>query len=138
MYVHIYMYKLYSIHVNDLLLCPKSLMQFSSSACTQLWSGDLLSPGGSAHLPCLNPRGGGFRCTLLILLHRNAQGPHVPVVRSSPFLVPFLSMWFLPKPWDTVFLQECKAVLRSLYCMCARHSSFLLPQDRKVHVKWDN
>lgn len=30
--VHIYMYKLYSVHVNDM---PKSLMQFSSSACPQ-------------------------------------------------------------------------------------------------------
>lgn len=29
------MYKLYSVHVNDLLICPKSFMQFSSSACPQ-------------------------------------------------------------------------------------------------------
>lgn len=30
------MYKLYSVHVNDLLIRPKSLMQFSFCACPQL------------------------------------------------------------------------------------------------------
>lgn len=83
MYVHIYMYKLYSVHVNDLLIRPKSLMQFSSSACPQLWLGDLMSLGGSAHLLCSNLWGGGFGLYSLILVHRNAQGPHVPVVHSS-------------------------------------------------------
>lgn len=46
--VHIYMYKLYSVHVNDLSVCPEFLVQFSFSACPQLWSGDFLSPGSSA------------------------------------------------------------------------------------------
>lgn len=53
------MYKLYSVHVNDLSVCPKFLVQFSSSACPQLWSGDFLSPGGSAESLCLSLQGEG-------------------------------------------------------------------------------
>ncbi|EDL01962.1 mCG1026337 [Mus musculus] len=58
--VHIYMYKLYSVHVNDLSVCPEFLVQFSFSACPQLWSGDFLSPGSSAESLCLSLQGEGF------------------------------------------------------------------------------
>lgn len=83
------MYKLYSVHVNDLSVCPEFLVQFSSSACPQLWSGDFLSPGGSAESLCLSLQGKGFGLHSPYPMHRNAQGPHVPVVLSSCLLFPF-------------------------------------------------
>lgn len=83
------MYKLYSVHVNDLSVCPEFLVQFSFSACPQLWSGDFLSPGSSAESLCLSLQGEGLGCILLIPMHRNAQGPHVPVVLPSSPLFPF-------------------------------------------------
>lgn len=78
------MYKLYSVHVNDLLRCPKSLMQFSSSACPQFVIRWLECSLMTLPTSCVwTSRKEGFDRTLLILVHRNAQGPHVPVVQPS-------------------------------------------------------
>lgn len=70
------MYKLYSVHVNDLLVCPEFSVPLSSSACPQLWSGDFLSPGGSATSLCLSLQGGGFG------LH--SPYPHAQKCSGSP------------------------------------------------------
>lgn len=111
MCVHIYMYKLYSVHVNDLSVCPEFPVQFSSSACPQLWSGDVLSPGSSAESLCLSLQGEGFG---LHFPYPHAQKLlRVPTcLLSSPLVFCSLSEHVAPPPWlwgAAAFVGKCKA-----------------------------
>lgn len=139
------MYKLYSVHGNDLLIRPKSLMPSSSSAWPWFVVRWLECSLMTAHLPCLDVSEGGFDRTLLLLVHRTAQGPHVPVVHAlvpcslsahGPSLSSIFSA-FSPSCGTTAFLLKCKAVLRSLLHVRYK-TSFLFPWDRKLHVRWNN
>lgn len=79
------MYKLYSVHVNDLSVWPEFLVQFSSSACPQLWSGDFLSPGGSATSWCSEAP--GRRVWAAFSLSSCTEMLRVPTCLSSSPLV---------------------------------------------------
>lgn len=127
------MYKLYSVHVNDLLICPKSLMQFSSSACPQLWSSDFMSPGGSAHLLCWSLQGGGFGSFSPYPRAQKCSGSPCACSSLSGLLFPFWACGPFPSHPMKVY-----SSIKIITACVLKNPSFLFLWDRKLHVRWNN